>query len=39
MERMPQLPEGVRTMLPPRAYAKLPSLEEAVRKHLYPREA
>jgi hypothetical protein len=39
LERMPQLLARFRTMLPPRAHAKLPALEEAVRKNLNPREA
>jgi hypothetical protein len=39
LERMPQLLARFRTMLPPRAHAKLAALKEAVRKNLHPREA
>ena len=39
LERMPQLLARFRTMRPPRAHAKLPALQEPVRKNLNPREA
>ena len=39
LERMPQLLARFHTMLPPRAHAKLPALQEAVCKNLNPREA
>jgi hypothetical protein len=39
LERMPQLLAKFHKMLPPRAHAKLPELERAVRKNLNPREA
>jgi hypothetical protein len=39
LERMPQLLAKFHKMLPPRAHAKLPALERAVRKNLNPREA
>lgn len=39
LARKPQLLAKFHKMLPPRAHAKLPALEQSVRKSLNPREA